>query len=200
MERPKRSEDARPGPPTIIQSDHWQPSAATRRRPTTVTECDSRGTTAAPDPSDMGVLICHGRAGPTEPRSGRSERLARAAAESRQTLASRSYYASHGWVRPDSHRGSYRRRAAVLGFVASAWNTRLTLRASRQVARDQRLWDKKNCALRGDRPGRGRPASRRRARARHAGSVRNIARPRGGCRHVRVRQGSRVLRAGAFVL
>ena len=33
--------------------------------------------------------------------------------------------------------------AALVGFAAAAWNTRNTLRANRQVARDQRLWDKK---------------------------------------------------------
>jgi hypothetical protein len=33
--------------------------------------------------------------------------------------------------------------AALIGFGASAWNTRATVRANRQIARDERLWDKK---------------------------------------------------------
>lgn len=33
--------------------------------------------------------------------------------------------------------------AAVIGFGASAWNTRVTLRAGRQATRDQRFWEKK---------------------------------------------------------
>ena len=33
--------------------------------------------------------------------------------------------------------------AALIGFTASGWQTNRTIRANRQIARDQRLWDKK---------------------------------------------------------
>jgi hypothetical protein len=34
--------------------------------------------------------------------------------------------------------------AAIVGFGASAWQTRATLRANRQAAQDQRLWEKRS--------------------------------------------------------
>jgi hypothetical protein len=33
--------------------------------------------------------------------------------------------------------------AAVIGFAASAWNTRVTVRANRNAAHDQRVWEKR---------------------------------------------------------
>jgi hypothetical protein len=34
--------------------------------------------------------------------------------------------------------------AAIVGFVASAWNTARTVRSNREAAREQRLWDKRS--------------------------------------------------------
>jgi hypothetical protein len=38
--------------------------------------------------------------------------------------------------------------AAIIGFAASGWSTRATLRAGRDVARDQRLWQRSQLCTR----------------------------------------------------
>jgi hypothetical protein len=53
MERPKRSQDERPGPSAIIDSARWQPSGAGRRGPPWSRNVTSCGTTAAPVPPDL---------------------------------------------------------------------------------------------------------------------------------------------------